>query len=98
MTTTKTTEDERRRKTTEEVSGTDEGVTNPSENHQRNVVAFNGRNSDMRDCWIIGYRETIAEKRVWQGSAAACGGMPWNGKEEKIMGTGCDGEKKSCEH
>ena len=30
------------------------------------------------------------EKRVWLQLAAACGGMPWNGKEEKIMGTGCN--------
>ena len=29
-------------------------------------------------------------KRVWLQSAAACGGMPSNGKEEKIMGTGCN--------
>ena len=27
---------------------------------------------------------------MWLQSAAACGGMPWNGKEEKIMGTGCN--------
>ena len=53
-------------------------------------MAINGRNRDMRVCWIIGYRETTAEKRVWQRSAAACGGMPWNGKEERIMGTGCN--------
>ena len=30
------------------------------------------------------------EKRVWLQSAAACGRMPWNGKEEKITGTGCN--------
>ena len=29
-------------------------------------------------------------KKVWLQSAAACGGMPSNGKEEKIMGTGCN--------
>ena len=29
-----------------------------------------------------------SEKRVWLQSAAACGGMTRNGKEEKIMGTG----------
>ena len=39
---------------------------------------------------MIGCRETTAEKRVWLQSAAACGGMPWNGKEEKIIGTGCN--------
>ena len=31
-----------------------------------------------------------SEKRVWLQSAAACGGMPWNSKEEKIIGTGCN--------
>ena len=31
-----------------------------------------------------------SEKRVWLQSAAACGGMPWNGKEEKITGMGCN--------
>ena len=31
-----------------------------------------------------------SEKKVWLQSAAGCGGMPWNGKEEKIMGTGCN--------
>ena len=39
---------------------------------------------------MIGCRETTAEKRVWLQSAAACRGMPWNGKEEKIIGTGCN--------
>ena len=42
----------------------------------------------MRDCWLIGCPETTAGKRVWLRSAAARGVMPWNGKEEKIMGTG----------
>ena len=50
VTMTKTTEDERRRKTMGEVSGKGSGVTNPGENHRRNVVAFNGRNRDMRNC------------------------------------------------
>ena len=31
-----------------------------------------------------------SEKKVRLQSAAACGGMPWIGKEEKIMGTGCN--------
>ena len=61
-TTTKITEAERRQMTIAEISGTDLGVTNPSENHQRNVVAFNRRNWDMRDCGLVGYQEMTAEK------------------------------------
>ena len=53
-------------------------------------MALNGRYGDMWDCWLIGCQETTAEKRVWQRSAPACGGMPWNGKEEKITGMGCN--------
>ena len=45
---------------------------------------------DVRDCWLIGCQVTTAGKRVWLRPAAACGGMPWNGKKEKIMATGCN--------
>ena len=90
MTTAKTTEAEQRQRTTAEVSGTGSGVTNPSENRRRNVVAFNGLNRDMRECWLTGLSGDDREKRVWLQSAAACGGMPSNGKQEKIIGTGCN--------
>ena len=30
-----------------------------------------------------------SRNRVLLRPAAACGGMPWNGKEKKIAGTGC---------
>ena len=79
-------ETKRRQRTTAEVSGTGPGVTNPGENHRRNVVAFNGRNQDMRECRLIGCREKSAEKRCGE----ECGGMPSNGKEEKITGAGCN--------
>ena len=40
----------------------------------------------MRDCRLIGCQERSAEI----GCGEECGGMPSNGKEEKIMGTGCN--------
>ena len=61
-------------------------MTNPRENHRRNVVAPNGRNRDMRDCRLIGCQE----KSAGRGCEEEYGGMPSNGKEEKITGTGCN--------
>ena len=40
----------------------------------------------MRDCWLIGCQE----KSAGRGCGEECGGMPSNGKEEKITGTGCN--------
>ena len=37
--------------------------------------------------WLLGDQN---EKRVWQWSTSERRGLPWNGKEEKIMGTGCN--------
>ena len=61
-------------------------MTNPRENHRRNAVALKRRNRDMRDCRLIGCRE----KSAGRGCGEECGGMPSNGKEEKITGTGCN--------
>ena len=72
----KTNEDKRlRQKSVERESG----VTNPSEDHRRNVVAFNGRNRDMRGCWLIGCPETAAEK----GVAAVSRIFPGNAMERQ---------------
>ena len=40
----------------------------------------------MRDCRLIGCQE----KSAGRGCGEECGGMPSNGKEEKITGTGCN--------
>ena len=57
------------------------------------------RGAGMRDRQLIGCHEKSAEK----GRGGEGREMPWNGKEEKITGTGCNHHEKmvatkSCEH
>ena len=53
-------------------------------------MAFNGRELGFAGLTDDRLSENDNGKRVWWRSAAECGGMPWNGKVEKIMGTGCN--------
>ena len=48
------------------------------------------RGAGMRDRQLIGCHEKSAEK----GCGGKCRGMPWNDKEEKITGTGCNHHEK----
>ena len=53
-------------------------------------MAFNGRKSGYAGLSDDRLSGDDSGKREWRRSAAEYGGMPWNGKEEKIIGTGCN--------
>ena len=46
------------------------------------MVVFHGRKSGYAGLMDERVSEIGSRKRVWWRSAAECGGMPWNGKEE----------------
>ena len=80
---------ERRKWTVAEVSRMGPGVTHP-EKPPKDCGGFQWKESGYAGLpgdWLL---RDESGKSVWQWPTAERWGMPWNGKEEKIVGTGCN--------